>query len=571
MSVMQLHTRQDFAALARRLLDPLLPLYSPGGALLHLGDTGTGYPPRTIGMEGFSRPLWALAPYWAGGGAAEPFASLYRRGLAAGTDPQNPEYWGDPGDYDQLFVEMAAIGCAILEVPQRIWQPLTETEKQNLARWLHTINTHELPHCNWLFFRVLVNLALDSVGMPCDLALMERDLDEIDSWYIGNGWYTDGDPAVKPQRDYYIPWGMQYYGVLYSVFAAARSPARAARFRQRALEFGRAFAFWFDENGAALPYGRSLGYRFGQCAFYAACVFAGLEPLPLPVMKGIIVRNFQWWLAKPILDRDGVLTIGYCYPQLYMSERYNSPGSPYWGMKSLLVLALPQDHPFWAAEAAPLPKLPALYAMQSADLLFQRLPDGQVNAYAPAEVEENEHGQFAEKYGKFVYNTRFGFSASRSYAQLEQAAPDSMLAFVIGGQVFVRRHSERFQLLGDRLLSQWSPFPGIAVTTELVPQGQGHIRRHTVQSAIACTAYDCGFAVPKFCAGFAAAAQGPQAEAHNAGLGCAVSSQSGGQGVVLDAWPNTSLYTPNTVIPAVRYEIPAGACTLATRVESVSR
>ena len=54
-------------------------------------------------MEGFSRPLWALGPYWLGGGAAEPFASLYRRGLAAGTDPQNPEYWGDPGDYDQLL------------------------------------------------------------------------------------------------------------------------------------------------------------------------------------------------------------------------------------------------------------------------------------------------------------------------------------------------------------------------------------------------------------------------------------------------------------------------------------
>ena len=52
-------------------------------------------------------------------------------------------------------------------------------------------------------------------------------------------------------------------------------------------------------------------------------------------------------------------------------------------MKSLLVLALPQDHPFWAAEAAPLPKLPALYAMQSADLLFQRLPDGQVQRLRP--------------------------------------------------------------------------------------------------------------------------------------------------------------------------------------------
>ena len=568
---MELNTRKDFEALMHKILQPLLPLYSPGGALLQLGDTGVTYPRRTIGMEGFSRPLWALAPYWLGGGQPGPFAEVYRRGLAAGADPDGPEYWGSPGDYDQLFVEMAAIACAILEVPAVVWEPLAENEKQNLARWLNTINTHELPHCNWLFFRVLVDLALDSVGMPCDLPQMERDLDEIDSWYVGDGWYTDGTPSIKPQRDYYIPWALQYYGVLYSVFAAKRAPARAERFRRRALEFGRQFAFWFDENGAALPYGRSLGYRFGQCAFYSACVFAGLEPLPLPVMKGIIVRNLQWWMEKPIFDRDGVLTIGYTYPQLYMSERYNAPGSPYWGMKSFVVLALPTDHPFWSAEAAPLPRMPELYAMQSADLLFQRLPDGQVNAYAPAEVEQNEHGQFAEKYAKFVYNTRFGFSASRSYVQLEQAAPDSMLAFVIDGYTFVRRHSERFQLLGDRLLSQWSPFAGITVTTELIPQGQGHIRRHTVQSNVACTAYDCGFAVPKFCDGFAAAAEGASAEACNAAQRCVVTGQGGGAGVIVDAWPNTSLYATNTVIPAVRYDIPAGACELTTRVESWSR
>lgn len=568
---MELNTRTDFEALMHKILQPLLPLYSPGGALLQLGDTGVTYPRRTIGMEGFSRPLWALAPYWLGGGQPGPFAEVYRRGLAAGADPDGPEYWGSPGDYDQLFVEMAAIACAILEVPAVVWEPLAENEKQNLARWLNTINTHELPHCNWLFFRVLVDLALDSVGMPCDLPQMERDLDEIDSWYVGDGWYTDGTPSIKPQRDYYIPWALQYYGVLYSVFAAKRAPARAERFRRRALEFGRQFAFWFDENGAALPYGRSLGYRFGQCAFYSACVFAGLEPLPLPVMKGIIVRNLQWWMEKPIFDRDGVLTIGYTYPQLYMSERYNAPGSPYWGMKSFVVLALPADHPFWSAEAAPLPTLPELYAMQSADLLFQRLPDGQVNAYAPAEVEQNEHGQFAEKYAKFVYNTRFGFSASRSYVQLEQAAPDSMLAFVIDGYTFVRRHSERFQLLGDRLLSQWSPFAGITVTTELIPQGRGHIRRHTVQSDVACTAYDCGFAVPKFCDGFAAAAEGASAEACNAAQRCVVAGQGGGAGVIVDAWPNTSLYAANTVIPAVRYDIPAGACELTTRVESWSR
>ncbi len=565
---MQLQTRKDFEALLQRILTPLESLYSPEGALLFLGDTGVSYPRRTAGMEGFSRPLWALAPYWMGGGRLGSFEEIYRRGLAAGTDPRNPEYWGDPGDYDQLFVEMAAIGCAMLEVPQIVWQPLSDQAKQNLARWLNTINHHELPHCNWLFFRVLVNLALDSVGMPCDLQLMYRDLDEVDSWYVGNGWYTDGTPDNKPQRDYYIPWALQYYGVLYSVLAGERDPARAEKFRKRALEFGREFAFWFDKNGAALPYGRSLGYRFGQCAFYSACVYAGLEPLPLPVMKGIIVRNLQWWCTRPIFDRDGVLTIGYGYPQLYMSEKYNSPGSPYWGMKTFLVLALGEEHPFWSAPAAPLPELPALYAMKSADLLFQRLPDGQVNAYAPAEVERNEHGQFSEKYGKFVYSTRFGFSASRSNIQLEQAAPDSMLAFVIDGYVFIRRHSDRFQLWGDRLISEWIPFTGITVVTELIPQGQGHIRRHTVHSRMACTAYDCGFAVPRFAADASSAADGATARAHGKGLSCTVTGQQGGTGVVIDAWPNTNLYEPNTVIPAVRYDIPVGEVTLTTCVES---
>ena len=43
--------------------------------------------------------------------------------------------------------------------------------------------------------------------------------------------------------------------MLYSVFAAKTDPERAERFRQRAMEFGRQFLYWFDADGAALPYG----------------------------------------------------------------------------------------------------------------------------------------------------------------------------------------------------------------------------------------------------------------------------------------------------------------------------
>lgn len=567
---MKLNTKQDFTDLMHRILDPLLPSYSAGGARLHLGETGASYDQNAIELEAFSRPLWALAPFWLGGGSAPEFERIYQAGLDHGTDPAHPEYWGDTKDYDQCFVEMAAIACAILEVPEKAWEPLSPEARTHLAAWLGTINHHELPNCNWLFFRVLVNLALRSVDMPWDPALLEQDLQNAESWYIGDGWYSDGSPDVKPQRDYYIPWALQYYGVLYSVFAAKEDPERAARFRQRAMEFGSQFMTWFDADGAALPYGRSLTYRFGQCAFYSACIWAGLEPLPLPVMKGIIVRNLQWWMSKPIFDRSGVLTVGYCYPQFFMSERYNAPGSPYWGLKTFIVLGLPDDHPFWTAETAPLPVQPGVTELPAAHLLMQRTPDGQVNAYAPAEVEQNEHGQFAEKYGKFVYSTRFGFSASRSYAELSQAAPDSMLAFLIGGQIFVRRHSQSFAVQDGKMVSTWSPFEGITVTTEVEPTEQGHIRRHTVVSDRACTAWDCGFAVAKFAPGFAARAQDRTALVANDRQRCEVRGETGAAEIV-DAWPNTSLYVTNTAIPAVKYDIPVGTTTLVTEVTAFAR
>ena len=559
---MQLSTKQDFQALMHLFLDPLKPYYSAGGARLHLGDTGVTYGQAAIELEAFSRPLWALVPFWMGGGSDPEFEAIYRRGLAAGSDPENPEYWGSCKDYDQCFVEMAAIACGLLNAPEKLWDPLSGAEKQNLARWLDQINHHQIPECNWQFFMILVNLALKKCGMPYDAENMARGLARIDSYYSGDGWSTDG---ASPQKDYYIPWAIQYYGVLYATFAADSDPERAALYRSRAELFARQFIYWFDENGAALPYGRSLTYRFAQNCFWAACVWAGLEPFPLGVMKGLIVRNFRWWLEQKIFDRDGILTIGYCYPQMYMAERYNAPGSPYWGMKSFILLALPDDHPFWAAQAEPMPALDALKPMPHANMLVARRK-GRVTAYAAGVNEGHGHGQFPEKYAKFAYDTRFGFCASRSREVIYQAAPDSMLAFVIDDNVFVRKVSLSHEIRADRVVSKWSPFPGITVTTTVLPTADGHIRRHEIESAYPCEAYDCGFAVPNFAPGYVESTAGGAATARNAAVSCTVSGS--GEGTVIKCDPNVSLYSTNVCIPAVRYAIPEGRTVLETEIKA---
>ena len=78
----------------------------------------------------------------------------------------------------------------------------------------------------------------------------------------------------------------------------------------------------------------------------------------------------EYWLAQPVFDNGGVLTVGYTYPNLLMSESYNAPGSPYWSFKTFVCLALPDSHPFWKAESEPLPKLSEVLAVKECDMVL---------------------------------------------------------------------------------------------------------------------------------------------------------------------------------------------------------
>jgi hypothetical protein len=540
-----------------KILDPLKPLYSEGGARLRLGDSGVTYPQVSIEMEAFSRPLWALVPFWAGGGEDPEFEDIYVRGLSGGTDPFGGEYWGGFTDYDQRFVEMAAIASGILFAPEKVWEPLSREAKGNLAQWLYGINEYIIPDCNWQFFMILVNAALRKQGCRFSQEKLDSGLEKIESYYLGDGWYRDGGSA---QKDYYISFAMHYYGLLYAAAMEKEEPERCLRFKERAEIFARDFIYWFDENGAALPYGRSLAYRFGEAAFWSAYVFAGLKDIPAGVVKGILARHLSWWDQQKICDRDGVLTIGYAYPNLIMAERYNAPGSPYWGMKSLLCLALPDNHEFWRAKAEPLPGLKTVKMLKQADMLVHRMGKD-VMAYPAGVCEKYGHGHVPEKYSKFVYSTRFGFSVARSQIVLHENAPDSALAFVIDGDdyVFVRKVSLSFEVRPDRVISTWQPFPGIMVTSTVIPEDEGHRRVHEIESAYGCTVYDCGFSVEKFTEGYEQKAEGAGAFVRFKDMGCEVRGNGPkAKGVVIEADPNTNVLYPNGSIPAVAYRVEKG-------------
>ena len=569
-----LKTRSDVQKLALDLIAPLVPCLSPGRARLHLGDTGASYDEAVAGMEGFSRVLWALVPLLAGRCAeAEPLWALWREGLMHGTDPAHEEYWGDIGPFDQRMVEMAVMGVALLMIPDRFYRELPEAARQNLCRWLNQINRHDMPLNNWRFFRVLVNVGLMNVGLPADEGRLEEDLTHLESHYCGDGWYYD-----KPdQRDYYTLWAFHYYGLVYARFMEGRDPGRCARFVHRARRILPRFAAWFDADGRALPYGRSLTYRFAQGAFFSACALAGVtaEGLGWGEIKGLLLKNLRYWMKQPIFDRDGVLTIGYAYPNMNFTEGYNAPGSPYWAMKVFAVLALPEDHPFWQSEEAEYAPPARLLDPQARLLIVHPAGNRSAIAYT-AGNHAYEHTHEDEKYEKFAYSTRLGFSCAREAGTLKKGAFDSTLA-VRGtrGLWHIRSGFDDFSLTESQLSFTWRPMDGVTIETTLLPLGAWHIRVHDIHTDRPIEAAEGAFAVPRDVAGARpcerirarTAADGTHAAAATLLGSTAVFALSGyDRGEIIEPEANTSLMFPRTLIPTLRAAIAPGGARLVCAV-----
>jgi hypothetical protein len=498
----EFNSRVSLQAACIALLEPLVPKFSSGKARIKLGSTATHYDEGAAQLEGFARPLWGLASHLAGGGTYEHVAP-WVEGLVNGTDPDHPEFLGDVQDLDQRIVEMCPIGYALAVAPKAFWDPLTPKAKENVAAWLGSVNSRQLPNTNWLWFRVFANLGLKANGAAHDVAQIRRDMDHLDTFYVGEGWSNDG-PKTHCQMDYYSgSFAIQTTQLIYSRLAEDFDPRRCQEYVHRAKEFASAFIHYFDPQGRAIPFGRSMIYRFAMAAFWGAMAFAHVEP-PAPlswgVIKGILLRNLRWWAAqKDIFNSDGTLNIGYTYPNMFMTENCNSPGSPYWCCLAFLPLALAETHPFWMAEEeaypidTPLVKVlshPKHILVHSGGHTFL-LSSGQACHYPLRATEA--------KYGKFAYSSAFGFSVPVGTYQLEQAAADNMLAISsfpddAGESWKTRRLSlnARIEIIdgGPVLCSEWQPYPDLNVATWLVPptehqnnrNSNWHIRVHKITS-----------------------------------------------------------------------------------------
>lgn len=556
-----LRTRDDVGRAMHALFEPLLPYFSESGARVDLSATAAHFDMAAAGLEGFARPLWGIAPLVAGGGHFEHWP-LYRRGLDNGTNPDHPDYWGDISDMDQRQVELAAIGFTLRIVREHLWDPLSDAAKDRVAAYLKSGRSHEFVNSNWKFFRILIDLGLSHIGRPADATTHEAYLDDMEKFVMEKGWYRDG--PIR-SADHYIPFAFHYYGLLYAMLSG--DPVRAQRYKARAEEFTQSIRHWYAEDGAALPFGRSLTYRFAHAGFWGALAYANVEALPWGQIKGYYLRNLRWWARQPIFERDGVLSIGYAYPNLLVSEGYNSACSPYWAMKAFLPLALVADHPFWTAEEEDAPlRQEEPVVLAEPGMVVQHLP-GHTVALTSGQYYARWRGT-PEKYGKFAYSTRYGFSIEANDRHFPSAASDNALTLSEDGLHFRQRElCERAEIADNVLFSVWRPYHDVEVSSWVLPHGGWHLRVHEIVTSREMQVAEGGFSIakPEF-RRWSEDIVASRAEVKSATDRSIIIGYDHREGVVLSPLSNTNVHWARTLVPQLRGSIAPGRTVLACAV-----
>ncbi|MFC4530713.1 DUF2264 domain-containing protein [Sphaerisporangium dianthi] len=349
-------TRNHWAALADHLLLVARRYASPAHARVSFPGPPGGYGADVDGLEGFARTFLAAGFRVAGERGRDPLGLMewYAQGLAAGTDPRSPERWVRLDEHGQAKVEAASIAMVLHLTRPWLWDRLDPVVREQVVDYLAPAIGSEYPPINWVWFQIVVEQFLASVGGPRSEEDIDAGLELSDGFARENGWYADG---AERSYDHYAGWALQFYPLLWTEMAAGdpRADSRRPVYLRRLESYLGDALHLVGADGSPLVQGRSLTYRFAAAAQFWAGARAGLTT-PSPGL----LRRAASGIARHFTDRgapddDGVLTLGWHRPWRPIAQSYSGPGSPYWAAKGLFGLTLPEDHPVWTAVEEPLP------------------------------------------------------------------------------------------------------------------------------------------------------------------------------------------------------------------------
>ena len=334
---------------------------------VELSPTWDGRDKRVTYMECFGRLMAGLAPWLslpdddtAEGVQRKQLREWALKSYAQAVDPESKDYllWRKEG---QPLVDAAYVAESFLRGYDALWMPLDELTKQRYIAEFQQLRRVDPPYTNWLLFSSTIECFLKRAGAQTDYYRITSALRKVDEWYVGDGWYSDGQDFAFDYYNSFVIHPMYVECLEVMTDGGKKNIWNVAggnfpKAMKRMQRFGMILERFISPEGTFPVFGRSITYRTGVLQPLALLSWRGWLPKELPAgqvraaMTAVIQRMFG---DHRNFNEKGYLTLGFNGSQHNISDWYTNNGSLYLASLAFLPLGLPADAPFWTDEALP--------------------------------------------------------------------------------------------------------------------------------------------------------------------------------------------------------------------------
>ena len=422
-------TRQHWMDAATNLLDGAFSyIHTLDDPMRFPKQPGKSYPTdgkfnKTENLEGLCRTMFVAIPLL----KENPdlvfngikVGDYYRQQLRNMSDPSKSGYIQHlKGGPSQTLVEFGALALSLTVMPEIIWEPLTQKEKDDLAALMLSYGNGPTIGSNWRFFNIFVMSFFKNQGYEVKDGYIDELLQKSLAQYRGYGWYND-----SPAYDYYSMWAFQMYGMIWAHYYGEKfNPEAGRQFVSNFRDLVPNYPYMFAEDGKMNMYGRSITYRIATAVPFPLMGWLNDPSINYGWMRRIASSTLLQFLENPALMEDRVPTLGFYGAFEPAVQIYSCRGSVYWMGKAFLGLLLPADNPFWTAvenngawEKEFQPGKVYNKFMEGSNTLVTNYPNSgtsEIRAWCHEAVAKDwQKFRSTENYNKLSYNTAFPWMA----------------------------------------------------------------------------------------------------------------------------------------------------------------
>lgn len=366
----EISDREYWVQMAYKIAAPVLSNMSNGelkkNMQVEVSPTWDGRSKDVTYMECFGRLMSGIAPWLSlpdddteEGKMRKQLREWALKSYVHAVDPNSPDYllWRNEG---QPLVDAAYIASSFLRAKEQLWEPLDEVTKQRYIKEFQLLRRIDPPYTNWLLFSAMIESFLMEADAQYDLFRIHTAVRKAEEWYVGDGWYSDGETFAFDYYNSYViqPMFVQIMQTVNShkVILHDRNLEMQKKTedlaKKRMQRFGMILERFISPEASFPVFGRSMTYRLG--VFQPLSMLCWKEMLPEELPEGQ-VRNALTNVMKRLFsvngnfNEKGFLQLGFAGHQTGLADWYSNNGSMYITSEVFLPLGLHVNHSFWTS------------------------------------------------------------------------------------------------------------------------------------------------------------------------------------------------------------------------------